>query len=114
MARVKRGTIAHKRRKNVLKQTKGFKWGRKNKYKLAKDALRHAFESAYKNRKMKKREARALWNEKIGAAVKSNGLNYSTFINLLKKKNVGLDRKVLSQLAQESPKTFERIIETVK
>ncbi len=114
MTRVKRGTIAHKRRKNVLKQTKGYKWGRKSKYKLAKDALKHALVYAYRDRKVKKRDFRRLWQIKINAAARQNGLTYSQFIDRLKKANVEVDRKILANLAENSPEVFVQIIEKVK
>jgi len=114
MARVKRGTIAHKRRKKVLAQTKGFRWGRKSKYRYAKDALRHAQEYAYRDRKAKKGVFRALWQLKIGEATKARGISYSKFIPLLKKHNIELDRKILSEILQKSPATFAKIVEKAK
>ncbi len=114
MTRVKRGKMAHKRRKNVLEQTKGFRWGRKSKYRLAKDALYHAWEYAYRDRKAKKREFRKLWQIKINAASRESGLAYNKFINLLKKKNVILDRKILAVLAEKKPDTFKKIVEEIK
>jgi len=114
MVRVKRGKIAHKRRKNVLKHTKGFRWGRKSKYKAAKEALLHAWSYAYRDRKTKKREFRKLWQTKINSAVRNKGLNYSKFIKLLKDKKIELDRKILAHLASEKPEIFEKVIEKVK
>lgn len=114
MTRVKRGTIAHKRRKNVLSQTKGYKWGRKTKYKLAKDALKHALTYAYRDRKARKRDFRRLWQLKINAGARQNGLTYSQFIDKLKKANVEIDRKILAQLAEKNPEAFAQIIEKVK
>jgi len=114
MARVKRGTIAQKKRKNVLKHTKGFRWGRKSKFRQAKDALMHAWTYAFRDRKTKKREFRKLWQIKIGAACKQEGISYSQFIHKLKEKNIQLDRKILSQLAENHPETFKKIIEEVK
>jgi len=113
MSRVKRGTTAHKRRKNVLKQTKGFRWGRKSKYKLAKDALYHAWEYAYRDRKTKKREFRKLWQSKINSASRKQGLSYSKLIANLKKNKIELDRKILSQLAENHPQILEKIVEKV-
>ncbi len=114
MTRVKRGTMAHKRRKKVLKQTKGFKWGRKNKYRLAKDALRHALTHAYHDRKKKKQDFRQLWQIKINAAARENGLTYSSFVNQLKKNKIELNRKILAQLAEKQPEIFSQIIEKIK
>ena len=114
MARVKRGTTAHKRRKNVLKDTKGFRWGRKSKYRLAKDALRHAWEYSFRDRKAKKRSFRRLWQTNIGSSARAEGINYSQFASKLKKDNIILDRKVLAKLAQENPRVFKEIIAKVK
>lgn len=114
MVRVKRGKSAHKRRKNILKQAKGFKWGRKTKYRQAKDALYHAWQYAYRDRRTKKREFRKLWQIKINAACQERGLSYNKFINGLRKNKIELDRKILSQLAQNNPQTFEKIIKALK
>ena len=113
MARVKRGIASHSRKKRVLKQTKGFRWGRKAKYRLAKDALRHAQEYAFRDRRAKKRTIRQDWQRTLGGALQTQGLNYSTFINSLKKQNVILDRKILSQLAKENPEILEAIVKKV-
>ncbi len=114
MARVKRGTIAHKRRKKTLSQTKGFRWGRKSKYRYAKDALRHAQEYAYRDRKAKKGVFRSLWQLKIGEAAKAQGLSYNRLIPLLKKHDIELDRKILSEILSKSPTTFAKIVEKAK
>ena len=114
MSRVKRAVQSRKHRKNVLKQTKGFKYGRKSKFKLAKDALRHALTYAYRDRKVKKRTFRNLWNIQINALARENGITYSRFINGLKKKKIELDRKVLSELAKRFPEIFVKIVEEVK
>ncbi len=113
MARVKRGTTAKKRRKHVLQHTKGFKWGRKSKYRLAKDALRHAWTYAYRDRKAKKREMRALWQIQVNAATRAKGVTYSRFMGQLKKKNIALDRKILATLAEEKPEVFEKLLASV-
>lgn len=114
MPRVKRGTIANKRRKNVLKNTKGFKWGRKAKERLAKEALLHAWTHAFQGRKEKKRNFRALWNVKINAGIRPYEMNYSRFINALKKKEIIIDRKILADLAENEPDTFKKLAEFVK
>lgn len=114
MTRVKRGVAAHKRRKKILKQAKGFKWGRKTKYKAAKEALKHAWTHSFQDRKKKKGNFRRLWQIKINAAVRSHGLTYSQFINLLKKNNIELDRKMLAALAEKHPQVFEKIVSQVK
>ena len=114
MVRVKRGTIAHKRRKHLLKYAKGFRWGRKSKYKAAKDALRHAWSYAYKDRKVKKRNFRQLWQIQIGAACRQLKISYSKFMAGLKKEKIELDRKILSQLAKNHPEIFKQIVEKMK
>ncbi|MBZ1348545.1 MAG: 50S ribosomal protein L20 [Candidatus Nealsonbacteria bacterium] len=109
MVRVKRGTTAHKRRKNVLKHAKGFKWGRKSKYKAAKEALMHAWSYAYRDRRRKKRDFRKLWQIKINSACRQHGMSYSKFIAGLKKCKIEIDRKILANLVQNHPQIFEKI-----
>lgn len=113
MPRVKRGILHSKRRRNLLKKVKGYKWGRKNKIKLAKVAIVKAGASAYRDRRKKKRDFRALWNIKINASLRARGSTYSRFMGKIKGKNFEIDRKVLSQLAQHHPKIFDRIVEKV-
>lgn len=115
MARVKRGTTALKRRKNVLAQVKGYRFGRSTKEIQAKDAIAHAGASAFAHRRDKKNDFRRLWTVRINAAVRALGFkSYSTFIDGLKKKGIGLDRKVLSEMAQDRPESFARIVGQVK
>jgi len=114
MARVKGGLIANKRRKNVLKMAKGYRFGRSTKEKQAKEAILHAGVHAFRDRRNKKRNFRRLWTIKINAAVRPLGLTYSTFIDILNKKEVKLDRKVLADIAENNPETFSRIVEQVK
>lgn len=114
MPRVKRGSVRTKKRKKVLSYTKGFKWRRKNVYRIAVDAMRHALVRSYVGRKQKKRTNRALWQLNINAAVREEGMNYSTFIHKLKQNNIEIDRKILAQLAKEEPATFKAIAEKVK
>lgn len=114
MSRIKRAVQARKHRKNVLKQTKGFKYGRKSKFKLAKDALKHALTYAYRDRKVKKRLNRGFQNIRINALSRENGMTYSRFINALKRNKIELDRKVLAELANEHPKVFIKVLEEVK
>lgn len=114
MPRVKRGIIAAKRRRKILKYAKGFKWGRKSKERAAKEALLHAWTHAYRDRRVKKRTARALWQIQLNAAVRPEGLNYSQFMHGLKKANIELDRKVLSELARNHPGVFKEIISKAK
>ena len=114
MVRIKKSKAAHKRRKNLLKHAKGFRWGRKSKYKAAKEALMHAWTYSYRDRRTKKREFRKLWQTRINAFSRELGVPYSRFIHGLKKKGIEIDRKILSDLAENNPKIFEKIIEKVK
>ncbi len=114
MTRIKGAKLHNKRRKGILKHTKGYKWGRKSKIKLAKVAKMKAGQHAFASRRTKKREHRALWQIRINAAVRPLGFSYSTFIDALKKKKVALDRKILSTLAQKNPTVFSHIVETIK
>ena len=114
MERVKRGTIANKRRKNVLKQVKGYRFGRSTKERMAHDAIFHAGTSAFRDRKRKKRIARQVWSLRINAAARENGLSYSKLIGALKHKGITLDRKVLSALAKDHPESFKRLIAQVQ
>ena len=109
MSRVKRGVTANRKRKKILSYTKGFRWGRKSKERAAKEALLHAWSHAFRGRKENKRNFRRLWNVKINAAARINELTYGKFINLLKKKNIRLDRKILADLAQNEPAVFKKI-----
>lgn len=111
MVRVKRGKTAHRKKKRLFQQVKGFRWGRKNRYRLAKDAIRHAMAHAYVGRKNKKREMRNLWQIQINAACRQAGISYSKFIHGLKKNKIELDRKILSQLTQNHQEIFKKIIE---
>lgn len=109
MSRVKRGTVTKKRHKRLLKQTKGF-WGqRKNIFKRAKETLMRAWAFAFKGRKLKKRDMRSLFINRISAASKENGLSYSTFMHGLQKAEIQLNRKMLSQLAVYEPKAFSKL-----
>jgi large subunit ribosomal protein L20 len=114
MTRVKRGTIKHKRREKLLKLTKGFRWGRKSKKRQAKEAVLHKLSHSFRGRKEKKRVYKKLWNTKINAASRNLGITYSQFINLLKTKNIELDRKILADLAENNPEVFEQIVAFVK
>ena len=114
MSRVKRGVQKNKRRKNILAQTKGYRLARKNKERVAKEAIHHAGAYAFRHRRAKKREYRNLWALRINAAAREGGLTYSTLINALKKKNIGLDRKSLAALAKDHPETFSRLVGSIK
>lgn len=112
MSRVKGGIAAKKKHKRLLKQTKGY-WGqRKNVFKRAKETLLRALENAFIGRKKKKRDFRSLFISRISAACKINGTSYSRFIGDLKKSNIDINRKMLSQLAIFEPKAFEMIVKT--
>lgn len=114
MTRVKRGVTALKRRRNILKQVKGFRFGRSTKEIQAKDALLHAGNHAFAHRKDKKGDRRNLWQVKIGAALKGFELSYSKFIAALKKHNIAIDRKILADLAEYNKDTFAKIVAKVK
>ncbi|MBI4437455.1 50S ribosomal protein L20 [Candidatus Uhrbacteria bacterium] len=114
MARVKRGTQHVKRRKSLMKKTKGMMWGRKSKIRLARPAMLKAGVNAYRDRRNKKRSFRRLWQVRINAAVRPLGLTYSTFIDKLNKANITLDRKVLSILAKDYPAVLLQIVEKIK
>ncbi len=114
MPRVKRGTTHVKKRRKLLKKTKGYKWGRKNLIKSAKTAVLKAGVHAYTDRKTKKRTRRALWQIKIGAFLKERDMSYSKFIGMLKAGKVEIDRKILADLAVNHPKALEAIIAQVK
>ncbi len=114
MPRVKRGKVAVKKRRKILEYTKGFKWGRKSKERAAKEALLHAWVHAFHGRKEKKRNFRRLWQTKINAASRNLGLTYKELIAGLKKKNIIIDRKILSKLASDHPKIFEKVVEKIK
>lgn len=113
MTRVKRGVIKNKHRKNILAQTKGFRFGRSTKKSQAKEALKHAGAYSFAHRKDKKADARSLWTTRINAAIRPFELSYSKFIDKLKKKNIEIDRKILSDIAQNNPETFARIVKSI-
>lgn len=111
--RVKRGTTHARQRRRFLKRVKGYRWGRKNRVRLAKTAVLKAGANAYRDRRLKKRNARRLWQVQINAAVRTNGISYSRFIAALKKQHIELDRKVLSELARTEPKIFKALLDKV-
>jgi len=114
MPRVKRGVQKRKRKKNIIKQTKGYKWRRKATFKEAKQAVMKAGSYAFRDRKAKKRVFRREWQGQINKDVRKYGLSYSKFMNLLKKSKIELNRKILAQLSLEYPKIFEEIVGKVK
>lgn len=111
MVRIKRGVAAHKHKKYWLKQAKGFRWGRKSKFRAAKQALKRSWKFSYRDRKARKRDKRALWQVQINAASRAQGVSYSKFAYGLKKNKIELDRKVLAQLSQTNPEIFKKILE---
>jgi large subunit ribosomal protein L20 len=111
MTRVKKGVNALKTRRNILKQVKGYRFGRGTKERQANEAIAHAGTYAFAHRRDKKGDMRRLWNVRINAALRPLGHSYSKFIGALKKKNIELDRKVLADIAHNNPDTFKRIVE---
>ncbi len=114
MSRVKRGTIKNKSRKNKLAQVKGYRFGRSTKKRQATEAIAHAGNHAFAHRRDKKSNFRRLWNVKINAAVRKFDLSYSRFIDALNKKGIALNRKMLADLAENEPASFERVVNEVK
>ena len=114
MPRVKRGVTARARHKKVLKQAKGFRGRRKNVYRLAKQAVMKAGQYAYRDRRQKKLQFRALWIARINAAVRELGMSYSVFMAGLKRANIDIDRKVLADLAVADKAAFAKIAGQVK
>jgi large subunit ribosomal protein L20 len=114
MARVKRGVTAHAKHKKTLKAAKGFYGRRKNTIRTAKAAVDRAMQWATKDRRLKKRNFRALWIQRINAAVREHGLTYSTFIGGLAKAGIEVDRKVLADLAGSEPAMFAAFVEKAK
>ena len=114
MARVKGAMMTRKRRNKILKLAKGY-WGAKSKhYKMANQAVMKSGVYAYKSRKLKKRDFRQLWIARINAGGKMNGMNYSTFMNGLKKANIAINRKMLAELAVNDKAAFAQLVETSK
>ena len=114
MARVKRGLQVHKRHKKILDLTKGYKLGRNNLIRQAKQAMLKAGQFAYRDRRNKKRDFRSLWIVQLNAATRAHSISYSQFIYGLEKAGINLNRKVLSELSVESPEQFAVIAEKVK
>jgi len=114
MTRVKKGVHALKRRRSILKQTKGFRHGRSTKERQAKEALLHAGNYSFAHRKDKKSHNRTLWNIKINAGSRELGMTYSTLIGALAKKEILLNRKMMADLAENNPETFSRVLATLK
>jgi large subunit ribosomal protein L20 len=114
MARVKGGLMAQKRRRNILSQVKGYTLGRSKKKRQAIEAIHHAQLHAFAHRKDRKNDFRRLWTSRLNAGLKAAGLKYSIFMNDLKKKEIMLNRKILSTLAKDRPDAFERFLAKVK
>ncbi|NBV06230.1 MAG: 50S ribosomal protein L20 [Proteobacteria bacterium] len=114
MSRVKRGVTKKARHKKILKLAKGYRGRAKNCFRVAIEKVEKALRYAYRDRRVKKRDFRGLWIQRINAAVRPHGLVYSRFINGLKLANIDLDRKVLSDLAIKEPETFAKIVEKAK
>jgi len=111
MARVKRGVTNHARHKKVLKQAKGYRGRRKNTYKVARQAVEKAGQYAYRDRRVRKRQFRALWIQRINAASREHGLNYARFMSGLKHAGIEVDRKVLADLAVREPEAFKALVD---
>jgi large subunit ribosomal protein L20 len=114
MARVKRGVAAHAKHKKVLKAAKGFYGRRKNTIRIAKQAVEKSLQYAYRDRKVRKRNFRALWVQRINAAVREHGLTYARFIDGLNKAGIEIDRKVLSDMAIHEPQAFAALVAKAK
>lgn len=114
MSRIKRGTTTRARHKRLLAKTRGFRHGRKNLVKMARQADLKAGQYAYRDRRVKKREFRRLWIIQINAACRQNEIKYSTFIKALKDKKIDLDRKVLADIAENNPEEFTKLVRKVK
>lgn len=114
MARVKRGVVARRRHKKVLKQAKGYYGARSRVFRVAKQAVIKAGQYAYRDRRQRKRQMRALWVVRINAAARQNGLSYSRLMNGLKKSCIEIDRKILADLAIFEKKAFSEIVSKAK
>lgn len=114
MSRVKRGTVSRRKHKKILKLTKGYLALKSRAVRVAKQAALHAGAYAYHGRKLRKRDFRSLWVTRISEAVKQHDMSYNVFINKLKKANIELDRKILSDLVVNDPNVFKQVVEKVK
>ncbi len=114
MARVKRGTTTHARHKRILDQAKGYYGRRKNTIRIAKQAVEKAGQYAYRDRKVKKRSFRAIWIQRINAAVREQGLTYGVFMHGVKLAGIEIDRKIMADLAMHEPEAFKAIIAQVQ
>ena len=114
MARVKRGVTSHAKHKKVIKAAKGFYGRRKNTIRIAKQAVEKSMQYAYRDRKARKRNFRALWVQRINAAVREHGLTYARFIDGISKAGIEIDRKVLSDMAIHEPQAFAAVVAQAK
>ncbi|HXK34900.1 MAG TPA: 50S ribosomal protein L20 [Candidatus Paceibacterota bacterium] len=114
MTRVKRGTLSLKRRRKILSQVKGYRFGRSKKERAAREAIVHAGKYAFAHRRDKKADRRREWQAVINGFVRDEGITYSRFIDALKKKNIILNRKSLADLAQNHPAVFKKVVAAVK
>ncbi len=114
MPRTKHSVASHKRKKKVLKQAKGFVGGRGNLYRTAREAVNRALSYAYRDRRVRKRDFRKLWIARINAAARMNGLSYSRFINGLKKSDIEINRKLLSEIAVNDADGFAKLADIAK
>lgn len=110
MSRVKRGVTTHARHRKIIKQAKGYYGRRKNTFRVANQAVEKAGQYAYRDRKVKKRNFRSLWIQRINAAAREHGLTYGRFINGLSKAGIAIDRKVLADLAVSEPEAFKALV----
>ncbi len=114
MARTKHSVQRRRRRKKTLKRTKGFFSGRSRQFRAANEAILHALSNAYRDRRLRKRDFRRLWISRINAAAREGGLSYSRFISGLKKAGVGINRKMLAELAISDPEAFRQLVDRAK
>lgn len=114
MPRVKRAVTAKKKRRTVLNRAKGYYGAKSRSYRAAKEQTQHSMQYAYRDRRNKKREIRRLWITRINAGARQNGMSYSQFMNGLKLAGVGLDRKILSDMAINDPSSFAQLVEMAK
>ena len=114
MTRIKRGVAAHKRRKYILARTKGFTNRRRTNAIAAKEALLHADSYAYSHRRLRKRDFKKLWTIRINAAARNQGLSFSKLLGNMRKQKIGLNKKMLAELAVRNPKAFEAVVAAAK
>lgn len=113
MTRIKRGITAHKRRKNILKRAKGFDNRRSTNLAAAREALLHSEKYAYRDRRTKKRDFRALWLVRVNAALRENGTTWSKFADMLKKQGITINRKMLAEMAVQQPTAFDKMVKQI-